>query len=108
MTLWKKQKPIEGHISCLTCGCGAHDLLDMDQILAVGFGDVLLTCDGELIYDEPREEKDWWDASRAEELALSNPYHDWQIQFVAPLYGSTYQRQGAQHWPLIKKDMGFA
>jgi hypothetical protein len=98
---WQKLPPIKGSSACLTCGCGSHDTLGMDSILAVGFGSVTVTKGGECIYSEPQggdlKEEDFWNAKRAEDEALKDPDHDWRIHFYAPLYEAEYQRQGEGH-----------
>lgn len=108
---WIKETPVSaGTVPCLICGCGAHASLSMDRLLAVGFGDVSVTKDGELIWSETQVPKDgeFWEGKDAEAAALSDPDHDWRVTFIAPLYDSEYQRQGDGHWPLIRKGLGFA
>lgn len=102
--------PVKGTTVCAVCGCGPHDTLEMDRLLAVGFGDVQVTRDGARIYSEnliPSID-DFWTAQDAENKARDDPEHDWRIQFDAPLYDATYQRQGDGHWVLVKKGLGFA
>lgn len=98
---------------CHICGCGAHETLSMDRMLAVGFGDVVATRDGEHVYSEsaapkPESYDDYWTAQRVEDMAALDPDHDWQIRFIAPMYGATYQRHGPDHWVLVEKNRGFA
>lgn len=106
---YEKLPPIEGSVACLTCGCGAHDSLNMQKLIAVGFGCAVVTKDGETVYSEPQgDDETFWTAQDAENAAMSNPDHDWRIHFHAPLYDAVYQRHSDGHWPLIEKGMGFA
>ncbi len=113
---WTKLEPIKGSTACLTCGCGAHDVLNPDRLLGVGFGDVNVMKDGKSIYSELETmrghdddpEPPLWLCSDAEKEALKDPYHDWRIHFYAPLYEAEYQRQGDNHWVLVRKGEGFA
>ena len=111
MSDWEKLPAIEGSTACCTCGCGSHDTLDMESLLAVGFGFVKVMKGGEEIYTEPQgdaTEDEFWNAQKAEDLASKDPDHDWRIHFYAPLYEAEYQRQGDKHWVLIRKGEGFA
>lgn len=100
---------INGSIACLTCGCGSHDTLSMDALLAVGFGDCNVTCDDRFVYSESStKEGEWWVGHNAEAAAAADPKHDWRIHFYAPLYEAHYQRQGKEHWVLYEKGQGFA
>lgn len=106
---FKLLPPIKGSIACLTCGSGSHDIMDMNDLLGVGFGDVTVTKDGELIYSEiGREMNELWNGEDAENEALKDPDHDWRVHFYAPLYEAHYQRQGDKHWVLVEKGEGFA
>lgn len=103
-------KPIEeGSIACLTCGCGAHKSLFMDRVIAVGFGEAAAYKDGKCVYSENDvDEEGWLNVAHIEAMAISDPDHDWRIRFYAPLYEAEYQRQGDEHWVLVKKGEGFA
>ena len=108
---WDKQPAIEsGGVACMTCGCGAHGLMDLERLLAVGFGGVNVTRDGESVYSEAEAtEKDaFWQGKDAESAAMKDPDHDWRVEFFAPLYEAEYQRQSEGHWVLIRKGDGFA
>lgn len=102
--------PIEGKTACLTCGCGSHDLLSMEQLLAVGFGDCSVTKDGECVYREilVGDGGQFWQGKDAEAAAAKDPDHDWRVVFFAALYEAEYQRQGDGHWPLVRRGDGFA
>ena len=86
----------------------------MRRVLAVGFGDVVATKDGLTIYSEcefGRNNPEWeeyWNTQKVENIAKADPDHDWRINFMAPLYGAEYQRQGDGHWVLVRRDQGFA
>lgn len=111
---WEKLPAIQGSVACLTCGCGAHDTLPMDALVMVGFGNAGYTRDGETLWCEDMNAPD--DAtndaeaqvSYVESLAKLQPDHDWRVFYYAPLYEAVYQRQGDEHWVLIKKGDGFA
>ena len=51
---WTKQSAWNGarHVGCLTCTDGTPDLLPMDALVAVGFGDARITRDGDTVFDE--------------------------------------------------------
>lgn len=107
------EKPIKGgHGGCLCCGY-QHDILPMVSIISVGFGGATLTRNGEIIYDENKDEKaekigEYMTAQQAEDLAKKDPDNDWKIHLVAPLSERHYQRQGEGKWVLYKKGIGFA
>ena len=109
-----KLPPIKGSVLCLTCRCGAHETLEMGRIWAVGFGEVVVTKNGTTVWSESEAERsgadwdDYWTGQKAEDAAKADPDHDWRINFMAPLYGAEYQRQGDGHWVLVRKDQGFA
>lgn len=114
---WIKLPAIEGRTACYTCGCGSHDILEMDRLLVVGFGDVSVKKNGLTVWSEmdamhesERENKDptLWEAKDAEKIAKDDPDNDWRIHFLAPMYEAEYQRQGEAHWVLISRGEGFA
>lgn len=83
----------------------------MDMYLAVGFGSVTVTKNGGCVYDENRwdsEKEDFPTLGKYELLAQAEPDADWRCAFYAPLYEAEYQRQGKEHWVLIRKGLGFA
>ena len=95
---------------CAVCQCGAHDTLEMDMVLAVGFGETTVTRDGVSVYSENSvgDSGTYWYAKDAEDEAADDPDHDWRIRYYAPLYEATYQRHGPGHWVLVEKGPGFA
>ena len=107
-----------GRTVCLTCGCGAHELLSMGRLIAVGFGSAGFTRDGVTLWDENMREHEMRTEERAlddfptvahvEAMAAADPDHDWRIYFYAPLYEAHYQRHGDGHWVLVRKGEGFA
>lgn len=108
---------VGGRTACLTCGCGAHDTLNPHALLGVGFGTCNVTKDGMEIWSEQMADREaaqsgknamLWQCSDAEDEALKDPNHDWRIHFFAALYEAEYQRQGAGHWVLVSKGLGFA
>lgn len=113
---FNKLPPISGTTACLTCGCGSHDTLRTEALLAVGFGTCCVEKDEATIYDENAEQthaglmddEGWVHLSAIEKLAAADPDHDWRVHFFAPLYESHYQRQGDNHWVLYEKGEGFA
>lgn len=103
--------PIKGSVSCLTCGCGAHETFSMDGVIAAGFGSANVTKDSEQVYDEQDANYgrcELWTGADAEKAAAADPDHDWRISIFAPLYEAEYQRQGERHWVLVRKGDGFA
>lgn len=93
--------------------------LEMDEIIAVGFGDAHVEKDGEIVYRGPTDcdieqaEGDevlslYWSVQDAENEALKDPDHDWRIVLYAPLRGRTFQRQGEGKWVLVDENEGFA
>lgn len=107
---WKKLPPVEGSVACLTCGAGARSDLEMDRVIAVGFGDAGFTKDGIGVWSESdaKDEDDFRTVGEVEALAMGDPDHDWRIYYFAPLYEAEYQRQGDGTWVLVKKGEGFA
>lgn len=109
---WEKLKPLEKGQGN---GCGTFYInygvvADLNTVISVGFGDAIVTKDGEIVYDE-RDYDDYdemWNIRRAEEEAAKDPDHDWRVVMYAPIHGVTYQRQGKDKWALVKKNMGFA
>lgn len=101
--------PVAESEVCPVCKCGAHGVLHLERILAVGFGDVSVTRNGERVYSESAQpESEYWTGEDAERIAKKDPDTDWRIEFFAPLYNATYQRQGEAHWVLVEKGRGFA
>ena len=126
---FEKLPAIKGMTACSICGCGSHDTLPMDALLAVGFGSCNVMMDGKHVYSEQEQDHlatmrmkkkrlfercrlygwtAYWQCKDAEAAAAKDPDHDWRISFYAPLYDAEYQRQGVSHWVLISKGDGFA
>lgn len=97
-----------GITGCLNCGV-ANDTLPLDALIAVGFGDAHVSCDGEIIYQEPMRAGSRLRTLRTfENKAAKDPDHDWRVVLDGPLHGETYQRQGPAHWVLVERNQGFA
>ncbi len=108
---WKKLPSVDKngiHLGCLNCS-SVTKKLDMDRILSVGFGDVIISRDGEVLYTECGvRNNEYATAKEAEKMAMEDPGHDWRIWFFAPLYEEEYQRHGKKEWLLVKSGPGFA
>jgi hypothetical protein len=108
---WEKLPPVNaGAVACRNCGCGAHSDLEMDRVIAVGFGSAGYSRDGETLWSEDHamDESEYPTVAHVEELAKADPDHDWRIFFYAPLYEAEYQRQWDKVWVLVRKGEGFA
>ena len=111
-TFWKKLPAIEGkHGGCLSCG-PRPSYFPADEMIAVGFGCAALYRDGEPISTEPivnesTTEEDYMTGAQAEEIAASDPDHDWRIVLQGALSGRTYQRHGPWQWALVEQNTGF-
>ncbi len=94
---------------CPLCGF-THKILPIEETIAVGFGNASLTKNNECIYSEIEAQScnDYITVAQAEQLAVSDPYHDWRIHLIAPFSAQHYQRQGERHWVLYEKGQGFA
>ena len=106
---WTKEPPIKPTIH----GCALapmQEILDMDELITVGFGNAHVEKDGEIIYQEPTEyeNQNFWTVQDAENEALKDPDHDWRIVLYAPLRGRVFQRQEPGKWYLISENRGFA
>lgn len=77
----------------------------MSTVLAVGFGEVRVTCDDDLVW--AGDDEHVW-LRRFENRAAQDPDHDWRVEFIGPLSESTYQRHGDREWVLVARGMGFA
>lgn len=97
-------KEEELHLGCLACST-ASLTLSMDRVLATGFGMVAVRRDGVCIWSDDDPEKT---AQEFEDLAAGDPDHNWQIEFVGPMHGETYQRHGKENWVCIASNEGFA
>lgn len=109
---FEKLPAVEGSVACLTCGCGARSDLNMERMIAVGFGSAGYSRDGRSLWDEcnanVESEEDFPTVQSVEDMAKEDPDHDWRIYFDATLYSAEYQRQGDGVWVLVKKGPGFA
>lgn len=80
----------------------------MTTLLAVGYGDCRVFRDDEAVYSEALAGEEYWTVQDAENVAAADPDHDWQIEFMAPLWDATYRRQGPGEWTEISRGKGFA
>lgn len=121
----KRMEAIEAapHSGCLNCG-GHTQTLEMDEVIAVGFGMAEVTCDGVCVLDgeaisrgelnpDPDGDEDFVGGrevlvQEAEDLAAADPDHDWRIRFEGPMGGRVYQRHGDAQWVYVKRLPGFA
>lgn len=102
---WKVE-PLEGGApsGCLNCP-GRPATLEEGAVLAVGFGFVTVSKDGETVWSGDDEIRT---IDEFEVMAAADPDHDWRVEFMAPLYEAEYQRQGLGYWVCVRKGMGFA
>lgn len=106
MSEWTKLPPLEygGYRSnCLTGGPQPTEL-PVSAILAVGFGYVTVSKDGERLWSGDDERVT---LRRFERQAAKDPDHDWRVLFYGPLSEPEYQRQDGK-WLLVRKGEGFA
>lgn len=101
-----------GQGGCLTCPPRPIDL-PMDSNPHPGFGDLILTRDGEPVrwhladyYCE--HEIEHVTAQDFEDIAAGDTDHDWRLKVYGPLSEYVYQRHGEGLWVLVEKGMGFA
>lgn len=82
----------------------------MDKVICAGFGSAQAYNDAGFFYDGG--DLDNWDNAKTigdiESIAKLDPDHDWQVTFVGPLHGETYQRHGDGLWVMIETNEGFA
>ena len=93
-----------GYVGCLNCG--PHPTtMPVNTPLAVGFGVVSVSKDGEVIWNGD-DEHVW--LRRFEWRAAKDPDHDWRVKFDSPMKMNVYQRQGENLWVLVETGPGFA
>ena len=82
----------------------------MSRHICVGFGTAGYSKDGNILWQEGREDEfeNAPTVEMVEAMARCDPDHDWRIFFHAPLYSAVYQRQGDGVWVLVRKGEGFA
>jgi len=107
---FEKLPPVKGSVACLTCGAGARTDLEMERVIAVGFGAAgYYTTDQKYNWSEGNDpDEEFPTVADVEKMAAADPDRDWRIFFAAPLYEAEYQRQGEGEWILVKKGEGFA
>ena len=108
---FKKMKPLgkddKVHIGCLNCSTATRKINMRCKIW--GEHDEIIK-DGKRIYfsrgDEAYEKAPT--LMKFELMARKEPDADWQYFHLTALYDELYQRQGKNHWPLVKSGMGYA
>lgn len=104
----KKLKPIKPNPNpCLHCP-NPRQVLLMNRVIAVGFGDAHLERDGKILWAETSKTTKYLTVRRAENMARKDPNADWQIILFGPLHGEKYQRQGKNNWVCVEQNQGFA
>lgn len=102
--------PLEGGTTngCLNCPTRPN-MLPLDTLLGVGFGQCFVSKDDETVYfEDPNDEDGPPELATFEAMATFAPDHDWRVTFDAPLWSGTWQRQGDGEWLLIERGEGFA
>lgn len=103
MREWCRPAVTKANVGCLNCGA-PPTVLPSTARLCVGFGQVVVTRDDDLVWCG-----DDWDVTvlRFTRKANKDPDHDWRIEFVGPLHGETYQHQNGK-WVMVETNLGFA
>lgn len=106
---WKKKGIEAGHAGCLCCP-GNVELLPLSTVLYQGFGGYCVLKDGKIIHsDDPKKEmKEFKKLQYFEDMAKSDPLHDYRVTLDLPLRDAVYQRHDDDKWVLIKSGEGFA
>jgi len=100
---WERLPVVDDSPACLNCGPWPSDL-PLDAVLAVGFGCVSVSKDGQPIWAGDDETMT---LACFERKARRDTDHDWRVCFLGPLNEREYQRQRG-HWRLVRKGLGFA
>lgn len=88
--------------------------LHLDAILAVGFGSVAVTRNGETLFDgerPPRKHRSGDGFARlrhAERIARQRGRGRYEVAFYAPLWSATYRRVARSTWVCVEAGDGFA
>lgn len=98
-----KLPALPGFMHCNMCP-SKPSVLPLDAVVHPGFGSAVLWRDGEWVY----EMKDEDPVMECEVRAAGDEAHDWRLSVLAPLYETTYQRQGEGLWVLVERGLGFA
>ena len=98
-----KEPVTRANVGCLNCRA-APTILPPKAILCVGFGMVNVSRDGELMWTGNDENMTSYRWTR---WAKKQPERDWQIEFVGPMHGETYQFQDGR-WIMVESNLGFA
>jgi hypothetical protein len=110
---WLPRLP-RSHKGCLNCG-PLWEWLPWGHYLATGFGQCMVTRDGEPVYTECStaldDDSDPPRLRRFTRRAYREPARDWRVHILAPLYDAEYQWQGDKwtgKWFLVRRGEGFA
>jgi hypothetical protein len=88
-------------------GFDRHLLLD--SVIGVGLGYAALTRDGKPVFEENGQDfEQLMTVAQAEEMAKSDPQHDWEIHLVALLDERHYRREGSGRWTLARRGYGLS
>ena len=109
---------------CDGCVCGGkrENRFHGSSIIAIGFGIAQVTKDGAIVYDEMDCERkhiaekgedttEWppfWTGQDAENAALADPDHKWEIIIHGPMNGATWERKSPGVWLQTESNRGFA
>lgn len=106
---WTKLSP---HTGTVYHGClhapAVKVVAPMDLPIAVGFGEARITKDGAVVFDEADDADDFHYLQEFEDMARTDPDHDWRCILDAPLRSVRYQRHGENEWALIYSGPGVA
>lgn len=82
---------------------------NQNSMIAVGFGDAVVTCDGRVVYSESDHDHDgrFWTFGTALTEARKQPECRWEITLRAPLWNELWRFDGSD-WVLIERGEGFA
>lgn len=94
------------HNGCMNCPPKPIKI-NLNWNIHPGFGCVLLTRDGEVVWSDSRMERQRHGAG-AEAVARKDPDHDWRLIVDGPLSGVEYQRHGRSEWVAVASNRGFA
>lgn len=113
----KNQELFGTETELIVCPPPIPQVAPMNMMIAVGFGDALVTKDDEIVYSEIEVEifnethevnNPYWTVQDAENEARKDPDHEWIIDLQGPLQGMTFKRMSEDNWVLIDQNRGFA
>ena len=98
--------PEQSESVVVVCPPPARQLLPLTAVLAVGFGFVEVTRDGEGVWHGDDEHV--WLRRFERRAAAEEGQHIWKVRFVGPMLEALYERRGPGEWELTETGMGFA